>query len=403
MEEVRQRVEYNASVKSSNLIILVLAILIACIGLNMNSITVLIGAMLISPLMGGIVAIGYGMAIYDIHLIRRSAMQLFCQALFSVLASVLYFTLTPISTGSPELLSGISPTIWDVLIALFGGIAGAIGNTRRVVTNVVPGVAIATALMPPLCTAGYGIVVGSFTFFIGALYLFFINSFFIAASSFIVFKLLSVPVVQNTQHVFFRHQKMVLYIAALIITIPSLYVAYNSIQENAKDVQVRAFISDKFTTFDMTNVISYKVSGQTLELDLVGKTLTEEEIMALQDSLQNYSKLHNVQLKIVQNLNDISLKEDLEKSIVNKLGNSLSGRDQKNYKELAEQYYPDHQRGSLDRKLIMSLQEQAPVLFPQIKQLQGGSLVETDKKGAASYQTFMVIAYVGTPLSTEDT
>ena len=104
------------------------------------------------------------------------------------MASVLYFTLTPISTGSPELLSGISPTIWDVLIALFGGIAGAIGNTRRVVTNVVPGVAIATALMPPLCTAGYGIVVGSFTFFIGDLDLVVSNRLWREEESFIVFK-----------------------------------------------------------------------------------------------------------------------------------------------------------------------------------------------------------------------
>ena len=154
MEEIYSRIGKDATVQGPNLVILVTAILIACVGLNMNSVAVIIGAMLISPLMGVIVAIGYGMATYDIQFIKQSVIKLGFQVGFALIASTIYFSLTPISTPSSELIARTSPTIWDVLIALCGGIAGAVGNTRIEKSNVIPGVAIATALRAPLCTAG---------------------------------------------------------------------------------------------------------------------------------------------------------------------------------------------------------------------------------------------------------
>ena len=186
IQEITKRINAGVRFHGTNLSVLILAIFIASIGLNMNSTAVIIGAMLISPLMGSILGIGYGLARYDSIYIRSSAGSLFAQVVISVATSTLYFSLTPIDTPSSELLARTSPTIWDVLIAVFGGLAGIIGMTRKEGGNVIPGVAIATALMPPLCTAGYGIAVGVLAYTIGALYLFFINSFFICLTAFIV-------------------------------------------------------------------------------------------------------------------------------------------------------------------------------------------------------------------------
>ena len=151
--------------------ILMLAILIASIGLNMNSTAVIIGAMLISPLMGGITAIGYGIATNDLTLSKGAAIRLCIQVVICLITSTIYFTISPITTASSELLARTTPTAWDVLIALFGGLAGVIGQTRKEKSNVIPGVAIATALMPPLCTAGYGLARHRLDYFGGALYL----------------------------------------------------------------------------------------------------------------------------------------------------------------------------------------------------------------------------------------
>ena len=146
IQEINQRILADATVSGTNLVVLVMAIMIACVGLNMNSVAVIIGAMLISPLMGGIVAIGYGMATYDVHFIRQSMIKLAFQMGFAILTATLYFAISPLAYSTDELLARTSPTIWDVIVALCGGIAGAVGNTRQEKSNVIPGVAIATAL-----------------------------------------------------------------------------------------------------------------------------------------------------------------------------------------------------------------------------------------------------------------
>ena len=192
-EEIRDRILSGGKITGTNMVVMICAILIASVGLNTNSVAVIIGAMLISPLMGGIVAIGYGMATYDVHFIRQSMIKLAFQVGFAILTASLYFAISPLAYSTDELLARTSPTIWDVIVALCGGIAGAVGNTRQEKRNVLPGVAIATALMPPLCTAGYGLASGHYPFFLGAMYLFFINAFFIALAAFLVFKVLGVP------------------------------------------------------------------------------------------------------------------------------------------------------------------------------------------------------------------
>ncbi len=186
VEAIRAGVEF----KGSTILILVFAIFIASLGLNTNSAAVIIGAMLISPLMGPIMGIGLGLGINDYELIKRSFRNLAVATLFSVITSTIYFWVSPLNEARSELLARTSPTIYDVLIAFFGGLAGIVAMSSKQKGNVLPGVAIATALMPPLCTAGFGLATGNFYYFFGAFYLFFINSVFIAFATTLGVKLM---------------------------------------------------------------------------------------------------------------------------------------------------------------------------------------------------------------------
>lgn len=189
-EEAEQSIRDGVSFRGTNIVILIIAIFIASLGLNTNSTAVIIGAMLISPLMGPIIGIGLGVGIHDFELIKRGLRNLIMATGFSVLTSTLYFLISPVSEGHSELLARTSPTIYDVLIGFFGGAAGIIAIGSKSKGNVIPGVAIATALMPPLCTAGYGLATWQPTYFFGAFYLFLINSIYISLSTFIGVKLM---------------------------------------------------------------------------------------------------------------------------------------------------------------------------------------------------------------------
>ena len=164
---IAKRLIGGAKVKGPALVILILSMFIASIGLNMNSTAVIIGAMLISPLMGPILATGFGFATLNFTVVKSAILRLSLQITIAVLASALYFYISPVQTVTSELLARTEPSIFDVFIAIFGGLAGIIGQTRKTLDNVIPGVAIATALMPPLCTAGYGLANGNWDYFFG--------------------------------------------------------------------------------------------------------------------------------------------------------------------------------------------------------------------------------------------
>jgi uncharacterized hydrophobic protein (TIGR00271 family) len=193
-DKIHENIEKDVIFKGTNLWILVFAIFVASIGLNMNSTAVIIGAMLISPLMGPINGMGYSLATYDFPLFQKAIKNFGFAVMASLIASTLYFTISPVSTAHSELLARTSPTIYDVLIALFGGLAGIVAMSSKQKGNVIPGVAIATALMPPLCTAGYGLATFNLNYFFGAFYLFTINTVFIALSSVLVSQLLKFPI-----------------------------------------------------------------------------------------------------------------------------------------------------------------------------------------------------------------
>ncbi|MFW9613757.1 MAG: TIGR00341 family protein, partial [Macellibacteroides fermentans] len=179
--------------KGTNLWVLIFATFIASLGLNTNSTAVIIGAMLISPLMGPIMGFGVGLGISDFDMIKRSFRNFATATIFSVITSSIYFMISPISEAQSELLARTQPTVYDVLIAFFGGLAGIIASSTKSKGNVIPGVAIATALMPPLCTAGYGIATGNLYYFFGAFYLFFINTVFISVATYLVVRVLKYP------------------------------------------------------------------------------------------------------------------------------------------------------------------------------------------------------------------
>jgi len=230
-DNIHNTIETELVFKGTNLWILIFAILVASVGLNMNSTAVIIGAMLISPLMGPINGIGYSIATYDNLLFRKALKNFSFAVLASLVASTTYFAISPISTAHSELLARTSPTIYDVLIAFFGGMAGIVAITSKKKGNVIPGVAIATALMPPLCTAGYGLATAQFTYFFGAIYLFTINSVFIALSALLISQILKLPIRSTIDESQKKHINQMISLVLALVLIPSIYFGYKLVEK----------------------------------------------------------------------------------------------------------------------------------------------------------------------------
>lgn len=298
--QIDDNIRAGVSLSGSNLWALICAILLASVGLNVNSASAIIGAMLISPLMGPIVGAGYGIAIYDFALVRKSLKNLAIASLVSLLASGLYFFVSPLGEAQSELLARTSPTVWDVLIALAGGVVGVIGATRKDKGNVIPGVAIATALMPPLCTAGFGLAHGNWMFMLGALYLFSINSVFIAFATLIMLSLMlpraSRQADQRTQY---QVRRGVTGIVALT-AIPSVFLAYELVSKEVFQQRARQFIASEIQP-QQAVIAERRIQPEqrSIRLKLVGQWQDAATIKAWQDKLSAY-QLQDVRLEITQ-------------------------------------------------------------------------------------------------------
>lgn len=282
----------NVEIKGPNAYILAFAIIVASVGLNINSIPVIIGAMLISPLMGPIIGIGYAAGINDTAFLKKSFRNLLVMVIISILASTIFFLISPLELENPtELLARTNPTIYDVLIALFGGFAGIVEISRKDKGTVLSGVAIATALMPPLCTAGFGIANWNLTYFAGALYLFCINSVFIAIASFTVVKYLHFPVFNFTDPKRKKRVIRIIYALTTVIVVPSIYSAIIMIQANNFDLTSKNFIN-KNKSIANSYIYDYSINHRsrpyTLEIFLGGEKLKEEEITALYKSASEF-------------------------------------------------------------------------------------------------------------------
>lgn len=319
-EKVLTYITSNISFKGANLWILACAILIASIGLNMNSTAVIIGAMLISPLMGPIVGAGFALATFNFELLSKSLKNLLIATCVSLVVSTIYFYVSPFKEVQSELLARTSPTIYDVLIAFFGGIVGAISITRKEKGNPIPGVAIATALMPPLCTAGFGLATGNFKFFAGAIYLYAINCFFIGISTYLIIKYLKYKPQEITSDV--KTAKNIRYgitLLLFLITVPSLYIAYQLLQEKKYIQNVNVFLEKEFVEKGHTIIykkLNFQSNPKKVEIALLSKKFDSLETKRLNDLLKIYT-LPNSQLIIKQNTQDLKqeILAELKKNI----------------------------------------------------------------------------------------
>lgn len=307
-EESIASIKAGVEFRGASLWILIFAIFVASLGLNTNSAAVIIGAMLISPLMGPIMGIGLSVGINDFELLKRAFRSFTVATIFSVLTATLYFAVTPIAEARSELLARTSPTIYDVLIAFFGGLAGivALGSTGQRGGNVIPGVAIATAIMPPLCTTGFGLATANWIYAAGAFYLYLINSIFISLATFI-----GVNIFGFRKKVFVDKQrekrvKHIIVTIAILTMLPATLLTYGLVRENYFTKKANDFIL-KVVTSENTQVISKEINYHTKEINLVtiGEEIPKKELEHMQNQLANYG-LGSVELSIVQGTKNLS-------------------------------------------------------------------------------------------------
>ncbi|MCP9610654.1 DUF389 domain-containing protein [Coprobacter tertius] len=375
VQAIRDGIEF----KGATVWILICAIFIASLGLNTNSTAVIIGAMLISPLMGPIMGIGLGVGIYDFELIKKSFRNLGIATLFSVLTSTLYFLITPLSDARSELLARTAPTIYDVLIAFFGGGAGIVAMATRQKGNVIPGVAIATALMPPLCTAGFGLASGNPEYFFGAFYLFFINSVFIAFAT-----TLGVKLMHFTKKKFIDPKReltveRIVYTIIALTMAPSIVLTYNMVRQSYIETAAYQFVNTQMN-FPDTQILSKSVTVQNgqriLNVSLIGKEVPEDSILAVESRMPQYG-LENVRLKVSQGYQDkVDLKslnsmmfQDIYKDSQEKIERQLLCID--SLKTIVGR------REQLD-SLGMEIAPELKVLFPKIKDIAISRMVYND-------------------------
>lgn len=299
-EETIRQISSGIVFHGANLWVLVFAVFTASLGLNVNSTAVIIGAMLISPLMGPIIGVGLAIGISDLDLLKRSIKNFFVSTLISVLTATVYFIVTPLTDAQSELLARTSPSLYDVLIALCGGAAGILALATKGKGNVIPGVAIATALMPPLCTAGYGLAVGNLSFFFGAFYLYFINTVFIALATYLGVRMLRF---QRKKFVDPNRMKIVnRYILGLtLLTIsPAAYLTVQIIKRSMMENSISKFVKNELD-YSGTHIISGNRNDKNMTLDVVavGNTISSSDIRKAQDRMNNY-QLGAYKLNIIQ-------------------------------------------------------------------------------------------------------
>ncbi|MGX1025207.1 DUF389 domain-containing protein [Psychroflexus sp. MBR-150] len=297
--------------RGHNAWILIFSIIVASVGLNVSSTAVVIGAMLISPLMGPIVGLGFSVAINDLDTLKRSLVNLGVMVVLSILTAFAYFSVSPLTELTPELAARTSPTILDVLVAIFGGLALIIAKTKKgTIASVIFGVAIATALMPPLCTAGYGLAVWDMSIFGGAMYLFTINTIFIALSTFIVSKILRFPLVRYANSLRRKRISQLATVIAIVVMLPSIYLFYVLLKQSYFEKSAKRFVTEELMVYkdaylqkNATNIEYHEEGNSIIEVSFLGKEIPAEVINLWNSKMKSYENLKDVKLKILQNKN----------------------------------------------------------------------------------------------------
>lgn len=376
--------------RGTNLWVLIFAIFVASLGLNVNSTAVIIGAMLISPLMGPIMGLGLSMAINDLILLRKSLINYLFAAGIGLITSTIYFLLSPINDAHAEILARTSPTIYDVLIALFGGFAGILATSSKQKGNVIPGVAIATALMPPLCTAGYGLATFQFAFLIGAIYLFIINTVFIALATFITVRLLKFPFKKLPDPKKELKAKRVVGTIVMITLLPSIYLGYSIVQ---KDKYLKKAISFVETEAIFPNDYLLKKAidpdKKLIVLTYGGKKISENEIVQLKSKLKNH-ELENTTLEIRQGF--AYLNENKENEQVTQLSKVIAEKD---YEIQLLKAAVDSAKA--DALLNEQLIKEAKAIYPDLINISTGVICSSKKQPEDEQALLVYMQFVKLP------
>lgn len=382
-EQIERQIRDGVEMAGATPWILMFAIVVASVGLNVNSTAVIIGAMLISPLMGPIMGAGLGIAIYDFDLVKRALLNLLIATVISLLVSTLYFSLSPLQEVRSELLARTMPTVWDVIIAFFGGLAGVVGATRREKSNVIPGVAIATALMPPVCTAGFGLATGRWDFVGGALYLYTINCVFIAIAT-----VIGIRTVHLRAHTFAdaktaRRIKLGLYGLALSTALPSGYLAFKLVNEELFNSRARSFVEQEFA-IAQTHVADLKIHPKTrlIEVSLIGKPLDQRTLKTIEAHLAT-TALKEAKIIVHQSANNevdmTALRSSLLGDLYRDSQTLLAQRDQ----EIERLRQDAATRNALFR-VAGDISQELRAQYPEIREViigEGVSVNEAGEKG----------------------
>lgn len=391
-EDVVDEIASGVAFKGANLWILICAVFIASLGLNINSTAVIIGAMLISPLMGPILGMGLAVGIDDLPLLRRAVKNYMVATIIGIITATVYFFLTPFQGVQSELLARTEPTIYDVLIAFFGGAAGIVAASIKDKGNVIPGVAIATALMPPLCTAGYGIATGNLAFFAGASLLYFINTVFIAvATTFGVFLLrFRRKHFVDPQRCKFVH-RMILAIAILTM-IPAGYMTVRMMRTSLFDKQLSNFVQHSLN-WKGTQVISQHLYGDSvLQIVALGKEVTPEQKKKAQKELNEHSRLKHLKLAVIQGNESADLASERGNLL------TISKNREKSVKVLQEQAVEiKNLREKLEKidsysQLSVDMFNEMLVLYPGVQSLVLSPVVEANLDTTTNEPYLLAIA-----------
>ena len=288
-QETIHQISSGVVFHGANLWVLIFAIFIASLGLNVNSTAVIIGAMLISPLMGPIIGMGLAVGINDFALLKRAFKNYAVATVISVITATIYFALTPLNEAQSELLARTSPTLYDVLIALCGGAAGILAMATKRKGNVIPGVAIATALMPPLCTAGYGLAMGNLYYFFGAFYLFFINTVFICLATFLGVRMMKFERKHHDNHETLVRVRRYILAVVIVTMVPAVFMTVVIIRKSFFENNVRKFVKNELV-FKGTQIISTDINkkNKVLSVVAVGKEIENKERDNAQIKMANY-------------------------------------------------------------------------------------------------------------------
>ena len=397
-----EQISDGVTFRGANLWVLIFAIFIACLGLNLNSTAVIIGAMLISPLMGPIIGMGLAVGRADLELLKRSLTNYGVSTVISVLTAALYFQLTPLTEAQSELLARTSPTLYDVLIALFGGAAGILAISTGGKGNVIPGVAIATALMPPLCTAGYGLAMGEWSFFFGACYLFFINTVFIALATYVGVRLLQFKPKQFVDKG--RLAVVNRYIAVIVVVtmLPAVYMTTQIIRQSVFENHVKQFVKQELN-HPGTRILSEQADRETKTLDVValGAALPKEMIEAARQRLADY-QLADYQLNVIQGAQSDSLLLARNNAGTQQ---SLSGQDQQHL-VLQTERVAQLERETADYRRLDALAREiageVKAVCPKVESIGLSKITETPVDSGAVHSYVLAVANSRTPLPATD-